>query len=142
MSMFERLIRNDYPRTLLLRQNRMHPSLVPLFEYHYRRQIISHEVAIIIMHRLPNNCFLLPWFNSLQKTEELKHPTCMENNFFWWSYAQKYEDKRETSLFNMHEVEMGVSLCCWLVCNGINSKSIAILTPYRGQVYTILYGSN
>ena len=29
---------------------------------------------------------------------------------------------------------MVVSLCCWLVCNKVEGKKIAVLTPYRGQV--------
>ena len=48
MSLFERLIRNQYPRTLLLRQSRMHPSLVPLYGYHYQQgknKIMSVEVC-------------------------------------------------------------------------------------------------
>ena len=56
LSMFERLIRNDYPHTLLLRQYRMHPDLVPLFGYHYfskkyqgKKEILSSEVYIIII---------------------------------------------------------------------------------------------
>ena len=38
LSLFERLIKNQYPYTLLMRQNRMHPDLVPLYEYHYLEQ--------------------------------------------------------------------------------------------------------
>ena len=56
LSMFERLIGNYYPHTLLLRQYRMHPDLVPLFGYHYtskkyqgKKEIHSSEVYIIII---------------------------------------------------------------------------------------------
>ena len=45
VSLFQRLIRNKYPHTLLLRQSRMHPSLVPLFGYHYQKEIRSVEVS-------------------------------------------------------------------------------------------------
>ena len=38
VSLFARLIKNKYPHTLLLRQSRMHPSLVPLFAYHYQKE--------------------------------------------------------------------------------------------------------
>ena len=44
VSLFKRLIRNKYPHTLLLRQSRMNPSLVPLYGYHYKRRILSVEV--------------------------------------------------------------------------------------------------
>ena len=37
-SMFERLVNNHFPYTILTRQNRMHPNLVPLFSYHYVQQ--------------------------------------------------------------------------------------------------------
>lgn len=60
----------------------------------------------------------------------------MGKNFFWWSYEDKYESRRENSvyIYNPHEVEMVVSLCCWLVCNEVPATNIAVLTPYRGQV--------
>ena len=52
LSLFERLIRNGYPHTLLLRQNRMYPDLVRLFGYHYfsekyqgKKEILSREVS-------------------------------------------------------------------------------------------------
>ena len=59
----------------------------------------------------------------------------MAKNFFWWSYQDKYEKRHECSRYNEHEVGMVVSLCSWLVCNKVASSSIAVLTPYRGQVY-------
>ena len=70
-----------------------------------------------------------------QKTETFGKPRCMGRSFFWWSYEGKYESRRESSFCNMHEIEMVVSLCCWLVCNGVGAASIAVLTPYRGQVH-------
>ena len=61
VSLFERLIRNDYPHTLLLTQNRMHPDLVPLFEYHYfstkyqgRKEIRSGKVSLLLTDFLPH----------------------------------------------------------------------------------------
>ena len=53
--MFERLFRNGYPHTLLLRQSRMHPSLVPLYGYHYQRhtlEIKSVEVSSPSAHNM------------------------------------------------------------------------------------------
>ena len=73
----------------------------------------------------------------LQTTKELVKPRCMGRSFFWWSYEEKYESRRDSSQCNMHETEMVVSLCCWLVCNGVPDTSIAVLTPYRGQVLGI-----
>ena len=58
----------------------------------------------------------------------------MGKNFFWWSYEGKYETRSDSSQCNKHEAEMVVSLCCWLVCNKVEGKKIAVLTPYRGQV--------
>ena len=52
LSLFERLIKNGYPHTLLLRQSRMHPSLVPLHAYHYQTRdsnIKSVEVSYMII---------------------------------------------------------------------------------------------
>jgi len=37
-SMFERLVKNKFPYTLLMQQSRMHPLLVTLFSYHYIEQ--------------------------------------------------------------------------------------------------------
>ena len=39
VSMFERLISNNFPSTLLMMQSRMHKSLVPLYSFRYREQI-------------------------------------------------------------------------------------------------------
>ena len=36
--MFERLVKNNFPYTLLMRQSRMHPQFVKLFSYHYSEQ--------------------------------------------------------------------------------------------------------
>lgn len=74
----------------------------------------------------------------IQKTEALEKPKCMAKNFFWWSYKDKYEKRHECSQYNEHEVEMVVRLCSWLVCNKVASSSVAVLTPYRGQVYTCI----
>ena len=63
-------------------------------------------------------------------------PECMGKNFFWWTYSGAYEGKSESSCINQHEAGMVTSLCCWLVCNDEKSSSIAVLTPYRGQVHT------
>jgi helicase required for RNAi-mediated heterochromatin assembly 1 len=115
VSLFARLIRNKYPHTLLLRQSRMHPSLMPLYGYHYQRAI-----------------------RSVDKTKDLVHPKCMGKNFFWWSYSGANETRREKGYMNTHEVDMVVSLCCWLVCNRVESGKIAVLTPYRGQVHFCL----
>ena len=61
VSLFERLIRNDYPHTVLLTQNQMHPDLVPLFEYHYfstkyqgRKEIRSGKVSLLLTDFLPH----------------------------------------------------------------------------------------
>ncbi|CAI8051442.1 Helicase required for RNAi-mediated heterochromatin assembly 1 [Geodia barretti] len=118
VSLFERLIRNKYPHTLLLRQSRMHPSLVPLYGYHYQRGPIT--------------------IRSADKTKDLVHPKCMGKNFFWWSYSGAYETRREKGYMNTHEIDMVVSLCCWLLCNRVESGKIAVLTPYRGQVHSCL----
>ena len=54
-SLFERLIISNYPCTELKRQYRMHPDLVPLYEYHYFKKkhikegILPGEVMIIII---------------------------------------------------------------------------------------------
>ena len=37
--MFERLVNNNFPHTLLMRQSRMHRDLVHLFSYHYAEQM-------------------------------------------------------------------------------------------------------
>ncbi len=38
VSMFERLVNNNFPYDLLMRQSRMHPDLIGLFSYHYPAQ--------------------------------------------------------------------------------------------------------
>ncbi len=38
VSMFERLVNNNFPCVLLMTQSRMHPDLVNLFSYHYAAQ--------------------------------------------------------------------------------------------------------
>ena len=70
----------------------------------------------------------------MQKTDGYKKPDCMGNNFFWWSYTGKYEAMKGSSPYNDHEVEMVANLCLWMVCNKVDPKTIAVLTPYRGQV--------
>ena len=113
----------------------MHPTLVPLYEYHYcyggDARIHSNKVCYLCHE---SSCFSVI-FHFSQKVDSLDKPKCMRNNFFWWSYEGKYESKRENSQYNTHEVEMVVSLCSWLVCNRVAATSIAVLTPYRGQVH-------
>jgi len=61
----------------------------------------------------------------------------MYTSFFWWSYDGKYERRAGSSQCNDYEIKMVVSLCSWLICNGVSGKDIAVLTPYRGQVKTV-----
>ena len=128
----------------------MHRDLVPLYEYHYLEQkreagkISSSKVIHTHTHTHTHTQFA-HWYTyvrtymspCLQRTERYLKPECMGTSFFWWSYDGKYERRAGSSQYNNYEIEMVVSLCSWLVCNRVNGKDIAVLTPYRGQVKTV-----
>ena len=72
-----------------------------------------------------------------QITSRYRKPECMGLSFFWWSYERAYEKRKRNSQFNLHEVEMVVSLCRWLIFNNVDAKKIAVITPYKFQVNNI-----
>ena len=56
---------------------------------------------------------------------------------FWWSYSDKYEEKRGPSIINQQEAEMVTALCLWLLSQRTEdewTQRIQVLTPYRAQV--------
>ena len=71
--MFERLVKNNFPYTLLMRQSRMHPLFVELFSYYYIEQ--RKEAGKIESSKVINSVTLEPWIQVLvhDMTQYISH---------------------------------------------------------------------
>ena len=61
-------------------------------------------------------------------------PGVLPNIFFWTHEGIQKRSSVGLSRVNHTEVDMVVNLCCYLVKTGVPPSSIAVLTPYKGQL--------
>ncbi|KAL7276112.1 hypothetical protein RUND412_000902 [Rhizina undulata] len=110
MSMFERLISNNFPYKVLRKQRRMRSEFRELLTPIYNDTLEDHEV---VLGRDP-----VPGMGSC--------------NLFWWTHNSAEGDEA-TSKFNRAEAQMLVGFAEYLLLNGVKSENITILTFYIGQ---------
>ncbi|KAF3928016.1 hypothetical protein AA313_de0200928 [Arthrobotrys entomopaga] len=111
-SMFERLVDNGVEYTMLNKQRRMRPEI---------RKILAPIYPDLDDDDLVMNKPSIPG---------------MQSNIFFCTHRVP-EEQDETSKKNKHEAQMTVSLCGYLVDNGIKQSEITVLTFYTGQIREI-----
>ncbi|XP_059164905.1 NFX1-type zinc finger-containing protein 1-like [Physella acuta] len=114
ISLFERLINNKVPHTLLKEQHRMRPEISKIMKHIYNH-LEDHSSVLKYEHirGVGKDVFFI-------KHKELE---------------TKVDDTRSKA--NSHEAKYLVALCKYLLLQGYESSQITILATYTGQVFAI-----
>ncbi|NWH86348.1 ZNFX1 protein, partial [Aegithalos caudatus] len=115
VSLFERLIKVDFPFVCLKYQHRMRPEIAQLISPHIYQKLENHP--------------------SVLKYENLKG---VSTNVFFVEHEVPEEEIQEgKSHQNPHEAHFVVELCKYFLCQGYEPSKITILTTYTGQFYCL-----
>ena len=115
VSLFERLVRNGFPRATLQTQHRMRPQIARLVHPHIYDTLINHE--------------------SVLKYEDVKG--VVHNLFFLQHSFPEKEDANLINHSNPHEARYLAALCKYLLQQGYKPTQITILVTYIGQLHTM-----
>ena len=116
VSLFERLVRNGFPRATLQIQHRMRPQIARLVHPHIYDTLMNHE--------------------SVLKYEDVKG---VVHNLFFLQHS--FPEKVDTNLIshsNPHEARYLAALCKYLLHQGYKPAQITILVTYTGQVLDMM----
>lgn len=118
VSLFERLVRNRLPYSMLNRQRRMAPELRYIVQKYYP-DLKDHPLV-----KDDANRPLIPGMGSRRS----------------WFFTHEWPESTDAdnSKFNPQEAQMIVAFMKYLVQNGVKPEEITILTYYRGQRKSIL----
>ena len=114
-SMFERLIQNGHPKTVLHLQNRMNDEFAELLR------------ILQIYPRLETNP---------RTTASNILPQCFVDPLFFWTHDYQ-EESTGFSYTNEKEAQLVSQLALWMVQQQVPVKQITILAMYKGQVRCI-----
>ncbi|NXM69663.1 ZNFX1 protein, partial [Serilophus lunatus] len=114
ISLFERLIKMDFPFVCLKYQHRMRPEIAELISHMYR-ELENHP--------------------SVLKYENIKGVS--SNLFFVEHDFPEQEIQEGKSHQNTHEAVFLVELCKYFLCQDYQPSQITILTTYTGQLYCL-----
>lgn len=119
VSLFERLVENNLPYTMLNRQRRMAPELRAIVQKFYPK-LKDHPLVTDVSKRA-----LIPGLGDRRS---------------WFFTHQWPEDTDpDNSKFNQAEVEIIVSFVRYLLHNGVDASEVTILTYYKGQKRKLLH---
>ncbi|NXQ36607.1 ZNFX1 protein, partial [Alaudala cheleensis] len=115
VSLFERLIKVDFPFVCLKYQHRMRPEIAQLISPHIYQKLENHP--------------------SVLKYENMKGVST--NVFFVGHEVPEQEIREGKSHQNPHEAHFVVELCKYFLCQGYAPSQITILTTYTGQLFCL-----
>ncbi|NWR50263.1 ZNFX1 protein, partial [Regulus satrapa] len=115
VSLFERLIKVDFPFVCLKYQHRMRPEIAQLISPHIYQKLENHP--------------------SVLKYENIKGVST--NVFFVQHEVPEQEIQEGKSHQNQHEAHFVVGLCKYFLCQGYKPSQITILTTYSGQLFCL-----
>ncbi|NWV22217.1 ZNFX1 protein, partial [Origma solitaria] len=115
VSLFERLIKVDFPFVCLKYQYRMRPEIAQLISPHIYQKLENHP--------------------SVLEYENIKGVST--NIFFVEHEVPEQEIQEGKSHQNPHEAHFVVELCRYLLCQGYEPSQITILTTYTGQFFCL-----
>ncbi len=121
ISMFERLVNNDFPVETLKIQHRMRPEISRLVSTHIYDGCVEDSETV----------------QSYEDVSGMLH-----NMYFVDHHQYESRDEDNTSPFNTHEAAFVVYLTRYLIQNGNKPEEITIITPYLGQLREIKQQSN
>nr|XP_054769252.1 NFX1-type zinc finger-containing protein 1-like [Lytechinus pictus] len=115
VSLFERLINNNFPHSQLELQYRMRVELSDLMKRHFYDNLRDHE--------------------SVKQYDSVKS---VQKNIFFLDHAEPENEMEDAqSHFNLHEARFIVALCYYFLQQGYQPGQITILTAYTGQLLKI-----
>ncbi|POM71654.1 Hypothetical protein PHPALM_11746, partial [Phytophthora palmivora] len=140
ISMFERLINaphgNEVPSSVLSIQRRMRKNICDLTRNFYNEitAIEDHEVCgTKVIGGSTRKPGMFPLLDACEgKGREV--PGVSPNIFFWTHSGAQERASVGLSRVNKQEAKMTCKLVEYLVHCGVPAKSIAVLTPYKGQL--------
>ncbi|NXS77528.1 ZNFX1 protein, partial [Erpornis zantholeuca] len=115
VSLFERLIKVDFPFVCLKYQHRMRPEIAQLISPHIYEKLENHP--------------------SVLEYENIKGVST--NVFFVEHEVPEQEIQEGKSHQNPHEAHFVVELCRYFLCQGYKPSQITILTTYTGQLFCL-----
>ncbi|NXU02820.1 ZNFX1 protein, partial [Buphagus erythrorhynchus] len=115
VSLFERLIKVDFPFVCLKYQHRMRPEIAQLISPHIYQKLENHP--------------------SVLEYENIKGVST--NVFFVEHKVPEQEIQEGKSHQNPHEAHFVVELCKYFLCQGYEPSQITILTTYTGQLFCL-----
>ncbi|NXU15883.1 ZNFX1 protein, partial [Pardalotus punctatus] len=115
VSLFERLIKVDFPFVCLKYQHRMRPEIAQLISPHIYQKLENHP--------------------SVLEYENIKGVST--NIFFVEHEVPEQEIQEGKSHQNPHEAHFVVELCKYFLCQGYKPSQITILTTYTGQFFCL-----
>ncbi|NWV46672.1 ZNFX1 protein, partial [Daphoenositta chrysoptera] len=115
VSLFERLIKVDFPFVCLKYQHRMRPEIAQLISPHIYQKLENHP--------------------SVLEYENIKGVST--SIFFVEHEAPEQEIQEGKSHQNPHEAHFVVELCKYFLCQGYEPSQITILTTYTGQLFCL-----
>ncbi|XP_065610473.1 NFX1-type zinc finger-containing protein 1 [Cyrtonyx montezumae] len=115
VSLFERLVKVDFPFVCLKYQHRMRPEIAQLLNPHIYQDLENHP--------------------SVLKYENIKG---VISNLFFVEHDFPEQDIRDgKSHQNTHEAQFVVELCRYFLCQDYQPPQITILTTYTGQLFCL-----
>ncbi|CAL8340356.1 unnamed protein product [Merluccius merluccius] len=115
VSMFERLVKNDFPFVRLNYQHRMRPDIARLLTPNIYPQLENHS--------------------SVMDYDNVKG---IETNLFFVEHSHLEDTIQDgRSHKNKHEAMFVVALCRYLLMQDYNPEQITILTTYSGQLFCL-----
>jgi hypothetical protein len=142
VSMFQRLIEapsnHEIPSTVLSVQRRMRHNIADLTREFYRDVVDiqdhhSCSMQLVGQKAVSNRSSLL----ATAATKGREIPGIAPHVFMWTHGGEQRRAQVGVSRINQTEAEMACSLATYLVQCGVPRCSIAILTPYKGQLMLI-----
>ena len=116
ISLFERMINNDFPRQTLAQQHRMRPEIAAIMRNHFYKDLKDDD--------------------SVLGMENIRGVT--KNMFFInHEHSEDCENDGMKSHSSEHEAKMAVALCKYLLQQGYSPSQVTILTTYTGQLFSI-----
>ncbi|XP_005057093.1 PREDICTED: NFX1-type zinc finger-containing protein 1 [Ficedula albicollis] len=115
VSLFERLIKVDFPFVCLKYQHRMRPEIAQLISPHIYKKLENHP--------------------SVLEYENIKGVST--NVFFVEHEVPEQEIQEGKSHQNPHEAHFVVELCKYFLCQDYEPSQITILTTYTGQLFCL-----
>lgn len=113
LSLFERLVKNGLPFTMLNLQRRMAPELSHITKKFYP-ELMDHDLVKDINKRP-----LIPGMG--------------DRRSFFLTHSWPEDTDADNSKYNKQEVEMVVAFIRYLLLNGVKATEITVLTYYKGQ---------